>query len=288
MHELESGDPAKNLAGEHTFKPVWDNGTPDDHADDVDLVGACASCHGEMDSFDFARYDYDANGTIEGVQTEVKSLLDQLGMFLPPYGDPAVNISSSYTRPELKAAFNYQFVLEDGSMGIHNTSYAVNLIKASIADITGDGTILGDSDNDCLPDSWEVQYFGSITAQTANDDWDQDGLSNAFELSAMTNPTLMDSDGDTFSDFVELHSGTDPNKSDDNPEVGRSSIYTAAEMLYVTEPNKTYQLQKVTDLGTTNWENVGEPVVGNGDMLQHFISTRETERGFYRVIEVQP
>jgi len=57
-------------------------------------------------------------------------------------------------------------------------------------------------------------------------------------------------------------------------------------MLYVTEPNKTYQLQKVSDLGTKFWENVGEPVVGNGDMLQHFISTRETERGFYRVIEV--
>jgi NAD-dependent dihydropyrimidine dehydrogenase PreA subunit len=288
MHELASSDPAKNLAGEHTFKPVWDNGTPADHADDVDLVGACASCHGNINSFDFARYDYDANGTIEGVQTEVKSLLDQLGKFLPPYGDPAVSITSAYTRPELKAAFNYQFVLEDGSMGVHNTSYAVNLIKASIADITGDGTILGDSDNDCLPDSWEVQYFGSITAQTANDDWDQDGLSNAFELSAMTNPTLADSDGDTFSDFVELHSGTNPNNGADNPEVGRSSIYTAAEMLYVTEPNKTYQLQRVSDLGTTTWENVGDPVVGDGGMLQHFISTRETERGFYRVIEVQP
>ncbi len=231
MHELESNDPAKNLAGEHTFKPVWDQGPPDDHAADVDLVGACASCHGGITSFAFPRHDYDGNGTIDGVQTEVRSLLDQLGKFLPPYGDPAVNITSAYTWTELKAAFNYQFVLEDGSFGVHNTSYAVNLIKASIADITGDGTILGDSDNDCLPDSWEVQYFGSITAQTANDDWDKDGLSNAFELSAMTNPTLMDSAGDTFSDFVELHSGTDPNKSDDNPEVGRSSIYTAAEML---------------------------------------------------------
>jgi hypothetical protein len=288
MHKVENGNPAKNLAGEHTFKNVWDKGTPDNHADDVDLIGACVSCHGNITSFDFARQDYDANGTIDGVQTEVRSLLNQLGKLLPPYGDPAVNISSAYTRTELKAAYNYQFVLEDGSFGVHNTSYAVNLIKASIADITGDGTILGDSDNDCLPDSWEVRYFGDITVQTANDDWDQDGLSNAFELSAMTNPTLADSDGDGFSDFVELHSGTDPNNSGENPEVGRSAIYTAAEMLYVTEPNKTYQLQKVTDLGTQSWENVGEPVVGDGGMLQHFISTRETERGFYRVIEVQP
>jgi|GEM_PF-2628386 len=68
--------------------------------------------------------------------------------------------------------------------------------------------------------------------------------------------------------------------------MNRGAWCHAYEMLYVTEPNKTYQLQKVSDLGTKFWENVGEPVVGNGDMLQHFISTRETERGFYRVIEV--
>jgi len=288
MHELDSSDPAKNLAGEHTFKPVWDGGTPDIHTDDVDLIGACVDCHGEISSFDFPRQDYDANGTIEGVQTEVHNLLNQLGRLLPPYGDPEVAITSSYTRPELKAAFNYRFVEEDGSLGVHNTSYAVNLIKASIADLTGDGTIIGDSDNDCLPDSWEVQYFGDITVQSANDDWDQDGLNNAFELAALTSPILADSDGDTFSDFVELHNGNDPNNINDNPEVGRSSIFTAAEMLYVTEPNKTYQLQKVSDLGTQAWENVGDPVVGDGSMLQHFISTRDTERGFYRVIEVQP
>ena len=38
-------------------------------------------------------------------------------------------------------------------------------------------------------------------------------------------------------------------------------------MLYVTEPNKTYQLQRVSDLGTTPWENVGDPVVGDGGIL---------------------
>jgi hypothetical protein len=98
----------------------------------------------------------------------------------------------------------------------------------------------------------------------------------------------MDSDNDGFTDFAELHSGTNPLDADDNPAVGRSTIHTAAEMLYFTEPDKTYQLQRISNLGTGAWQNVGDPVQGNGGMLQHFISTRNTERGFYRVIEVQP
>ena len=45
------------------------------------------------------------------------------------------------TRAQLKAAYNYQFVLEDGSFGIHNTQYAVGLLKSSIADLKAQGAI---------------------------------------------------------------------------------------------------------------------------------------------------
>jgi hypothetical protein len=103
-----------------------------------------------------------------------------------------------------------------------------------------------------------------------------------------TNPNVVDTDNPGFSDFAEMHGATSPTDPNSNPTVGVSRIYTAAEMLFYTEPNKTYQLQKITDLGTGTWVNVGTPVPGNGGMLQHFISTRDTERGFFRVIEVQP
>jgi len=35
----------------------------------------------------------------------------------------------------LEAAFNWQMVKYDGNLGIHNTAYAVALLKASIADL---------------------------------------------------------------------------------------------------------------------------------------------------------
>jgi hypothetical protein len=117
---------------------------------------------------------------------------------------------------------------------------------------------------------------------------DGDGQDNVFELKLGTNPNLADSDGDGFSDFAEMHVGTNPLDAASNPTVGVSSIFTAAEMLFTTETGKTYQLQRINDFGTGTWINVGEPVQGNGGLLQHFISTRNTERGFYRVIEVQP
>ena len=284
-----SGSPGHNMTGGHTFKPDFDNGTPNDPSDDVHLTTACASCHGAMATFDLPRQDYDGNGTIEGVQTEVKGLLNKLGMLLPPVNSINVAVTSSYTTQQLKAAYNYQFVLEDKSFGIHNTSYAVNILKASMADLTGDGTIIGDADNDCLPDAWELQYFGSLTAQNANGDSDGDGLSNVMEQALGTNPTLADSDGDGFSDFQELHVGTSPTNNADNPQVGRSSIYQAAEMLFITEVGKTYQIQSIPELGTLQaWQNVGTPITGTGQTIQHFVSTRVTDKAFYRVIQVQP
>lgn len=289
MQTLASNDPAKNHAGEHTFKAKWDAGTPGTTADDVPLLGSCKECHGgNIATFDLVRQDYDMNGVIEGVQTEVKGLLDRLGRLLPPYDNPDVVVTSAYTVQQRRAAYNYKFVKDDGSYGVHNAAYAVNLLKASIADLTGDFGIVDDVDNDGLTDTWETQYFGGTKPQNGSGDADNDGLDNAFELKLGTNPGLADTDNDGFSDFAEMHGATNPVDANSNPTVGISTIYTAAEMLYFTQPNKTYQLQKITDLGTGTWQNVGAPVQGNGGMLQHFISTRDTERGFYRVIEVQP
>ncbi len=288
MQTLDANDPAKNHAGEHTFKIKWDAGTPGDHGDDVPVLASCQECHGDIDSFDFARQDYDMNGVIEGVQTEVKGLMDRLGRLLPPLDSPTVTITSAYTVQQKRAAFNHQFVKLDGSYGVHNTAYTVNLLKASLADLTGDYGIVDDIDNDGLPDEWETQYFSGTSAQDANGDADGDGLDNAFELKLGTNPSVLDSDNDGFSDFAEMHMGTNPLDAASNPTVGVSSIFTAAEMLFTTESGKTYQLQRINDFGTGTWTNVGEPVQGNGGLLQHFISTRNTERGFYRVIEVQP
>ncbi len=285
LQEVSSTDPGFLNVGGHTFRPAWDGGTPEDHSDDIHLTEACASCHGEIESFDIPRHDYDGNGIVEGVQTEVHHLIDKLGMLLPPYGSPEVNMGAITDRDELKAAFNWEFVHEDGSYGIHNTLYTVDILTTSIAMLSGQ-PIKGDADNDCLTDEWEIAQFGSITAHDGLADPDLDGVNNKMEYAAGTNPMLADSDADGFSDFDELHIGTNPNSADDSPALGRSTIFQAAEMVFMTETGKTYQVQAVGSLSANDWVNHGDAFEGTGSMMQLFISTRDTAAQFYRVVEL--
>lgn len=134
MQPVDAADPSLTQVGGHTFRPASD-GTK---GPKVEMVGACQSCHGKrLDTFDFPLLDYDGDGKVEGVQTEVKHLLSKLGTMLPPVGQEktSLTIDSTWTRPQLKAAYNYQFVANDGSYGIHNMAYTVGLLKASIADL---------------------------------------------------------------------------------------------------------------------------------------------------------
>lgn len=134
MQDVAIGAPGFLAVGGHTFKPsLTQDGKPK-----LELVAACQNCHGkDMTTFNMARIDYNGDGTIEGVQTEVQKLLDQLSTMLPPNNNvkSSLTIDSTWTRAQLEAGYNWQFVNNDGSRGIHNTAYAVGLLKASIADL---------------------------------------------------------------------------------------------------------------------------------------------------------
>ncbi len=278
MQVVPATNPAFTKAGGHTFSMKWEGNAT---TGPVQLVDACKTCHGPVTTFNFARQDYDEDGVIEGVQDEVEGLLHHLGMLLPPIGDPTVTITASYTKQQLKAAFNYMFVEEDGSMGVHNTSYAVGLLKASIADLTDD------ADRDGLSDQWEIANFGSISAYDGAGDPDNDGVSNALELAAGTNPMLVDSDADGVNDMAELKAGSDPLNASDKPGLV-VKIYTAGELEFASQTGKTYQIQAVSELNTT-WENVGAKIPGTGEMITQLVSTRSGDgKAYFRVIEVQP
>lgn len=132
------GEPGHNLLGEHTWSMHYDGGTPEDPSDDVDNVSACITCHGPITSFDDlpAKMDYDNDGTVENAQSEIAGLLDELGKQLPPIGDPAVEVTEEYTPNQLRAAYNHAFVADDGSHGVHNYQYAVNLLRVAFAAVT--------------------------------------------------------------------------------------------------------------------------------------------------------
>ena len=135
MQTVAATDKALGKVGGHTFKVTFagDATTPQ-----TDLVGTCQSCHGpDVTAVNFPLMDYDGDGVIDGVQTEVQHLMDKLALMLPPVGQAktTLNIDATWTQPQLAAAYNYLLVQSDGSRGIHNTAYTVGLLKTSIADL---------------------------------------------------------------------------------------------------------------------------------------------------------
>lgn len=109
-----------------------------------DQVEGCIDCHGEIEEFDdiMAAYDYDRDGTVEGLISEVHGMLDVLKSRLPlgtngePIGGGTVTAADSariMNRPDLvQGIWTYYFVTSDGSYGAHNAKYAVALLQKAL------------------------------------------------------------------------------------------------------------------------------------------------------------
>jgi hypothetical protein len=275
MQTVASTNTAFLQAGGHTFKVAAAIGTT--NITSVDLVGACQSCHGvSATSLDLARQDYDGNGIIEGVQTEVNGLLNKLAMMLPPIGQPTVVITTNYTPKQLSAAYNYLFVLEDGSFGVHNTAYAVGLLKASMADLTDDGN------NDGLPDTWQIAYFGSAASPNAapNASPSGDSVPNWLKYTLGLDPTKP---GIAVPGGVVWASGSGLVNPPDPGGTNTVKIFTAAEVAFNTVVGKTYQIQAVSSLGG-GWQNVGNPIPGTGAVISYVTPTRQNVQQFFRIV----
>jgi len=281
MQPRESGDPGFTHVGGHTFNLAWEGeGTNAP----VHLVEACVECHGEIENFDFVRQDYDNDGVLEGVQTEVRGLLDKLAYMLPPVGVAKTNhspsniaINNTWSRPHLKAAYNYLFVVEDGSYGIHNLSYAVGLLKASIADLSGD------ANNDTLPDAWQVQYFGSYNDPMAapNACPAGDGVPNWMKYNLGLDPKVP---GMALPTGVVWTNGKQLTAGPINPgDTNVVAIFTAAEVAFTTEAGKNYQIQACSSL-SGGWQNIGQPIAGTGSTVSYVTPTRKDAQQFFRVI----
>ncbi len=271
MQILASSDPALLHAGGHTFNMAWNSD---------DLVAACQQCHGPtLTAFDFPLQDYNGDGVIQGVQTEVQSLLNQLSTLLPPDNSvkSSLSIDNTWTTPQLEAAYDWLFVNNDGSMGIHNTAYAVGLLKASIANLTGD------ANNDGLPDSWQTNYFGTINNPNAapNACPAGDGIPNWLKYALGLNPLVP---GMTVPNGVVYADG----KNLVNPPItpGQTNtivIYTAAEVAFNTQVGETYTIQSVSSL-SSGWQNISTNIVGTGAPYSYVTPTRKNVQMFFRVL----
>ena len=102
----------------------------------------------------------------------------------------------------------------DGDLLVNSNEYFYSTIPTN-----------SDSDADSMPDGWEVDYI-SVLNPTNPADASQDselptpdGLNNSNEYVYGTDPTVPDSDGDTFTDGDEVDIGTDPADSNSFPVV---------------------------------------------------------------------
>jgi hypothetical protein len=280
-------DPSFLKAGGHTFHMSYSVVDTNGVTNTVDRTDACVQCHGPIDDFDMPRQDYNGDGVIEGVQTEVQHMLDQLSTMLPGSAYRAdgnyvadglvkssLSTKTNWQTKFLNAAYDWQFVNNDGSKGVHNAPFATGLLKAAMADLTGD------SNSDGLPDSWQIQYFGSATSSNAapNANPSGDGVPNWLKYNLGLDPTVPGTsmpDGVVFANGKALVSN--------GSETNSLAIYTAAEVAFNTEVGKTYQIQAISAL-TATWSNVGSPIAGTGTPMSYVTPTRGNAQQFFRVV----
>lgn len=145
----DTKDPEVYQVGDHSFNLVSPDGK-------LDYGTACKSCHGQVTDFNLkAKADYDGNGKVEGVQDEVKGLLNVLWKQLEAKGFKKLDTGYPYATlpkdmtPQLKGAwYNFRYVYgvmwsadstggEGKAAAIHNFKRSVSLLQLSIKDLSG-------------------------------------------------------------------------------------------------------------------------------------------------------
>jgi hypothetical protein len=285
MQTVSPGTPPYLQAGGHTFRMTY-NVTNNGVVSTLPLTTVCAQCHGNVTNFDMLVPDYAGVGETLGIQTQVQILLNRLSTYLPPKvyeANPANYIADGLVKTSiptytnmplkfLKAAYNWTFVSEDNSLGVHNAPFAVGLLKASIANLTGDSP-------NGLPTAWLQEYFGagyatnSAAAYNAiNSSGYPNWLTASLGLSPFSVPTLNNSGGIYFNGENIV-----------NGETNTVAIYKAAEIAFDTQVGTTYQIQGISALNG-GWSNISTNIPGTGGSISYLTPMRNNDQMFFRVV----
>ncbi|SHI50114.1 Cadherin domain-containing protein [Rubritalea squalenifaciens DSM 18772] len=157
-----------------------------------------------------------------------------------PVGTTVATVSS--TDPDAGDSVSYAITAgNDGSFAINSStgeitlasmvdyettnSYALTVTATDAGGLTGSASVsvmvtdvaFEDYDSDSLDDNWEIANFGDTTSSDGTGDADNDGLTDAEEYLAGSDPNSNDGDSDGFHDVLEIKAGTDPMDSLDFP-----------------------------------------------------------------------
>jgi len=131
-----SKDTLSDKLGGHTFAIHWDGGDPNDEAKHMINDTGCKSCH---DGLEFGPVSLTM---VHESQHAIKTLLDTLKNYLPLRsptqsnpGLPKFPQDNTLTPIQKAAAYNWWFVNNDGSFGVHNHAYATQLLQSSLEQV---------------------------------------------------------------------------------------------------------------------------------------------------------
>ena len=112
-------------------------------------------------------------------------------------------------------------------------------------------------------------------------DTDNDGLTDGAEANVyVSNPVMADSDGDGYNDLAEVNTGFDPALASSHPGAF-STIHNAVEFRFAAAIGVSYRIESSTNL--TDWATLEGNILGTGDEVVRFYSTRDQPRRYFRV-----
>lgn len=155
--------------------------------------------------------------------------------------------------------------LQPGTTYTCRVMYRISDGRLSPQSAAGTGRTYGvDSNNDGIPDEWQITYWGTNPSKwgNPNDDDDGDGLSN----------------------YQEFLAGTNPRDASSNLKTQVQSISGSLYFKWNTISGKVYQVQFSTDF--QNWSNVGAQRLATSGEDSVFIDP-SSGVGFYRIVLVR-
>lgn len=132
----DTGTVTRDKVGGHSFNLHY-------AATNYDHVTGCTGCHPGKTKFTdwIAPWDFDGDGNIEAWVNEVQGLQQKLRIALPPVGIDSVSwqliAADSFNVTLRKAYWNHLMIKNDGSYGLHNPAFTVQVLQASLNSLIG-------------------------------------------------------------------------------------------------------------------------------------------------------